>query len=104
MHYKYHTGKNEEFHQESYPDVLTELESIHRDSARMSGNFKSDIVISFLKDHSLDIRWIEMNPKFVKFMTARSVSTVHLESRFASCQGNSLFLGGLESCIKKQLR
>jgi hypothetical protein len=103
MFYKYIVSENDEFREGSYPNVIRELQNINRDTARMSGSFKSDIAISFLKDHSLEIRWIDKNPKFVKFMTSRSLPTVHIEALFESSRGNAFFLAALEECIRREL-
>jgi hypothetical protein len=103
MFNKYIVSEDDEFREGFYPDVMEELQNINRDSARMSGSFKSDIAISFLKDHSLEIGWIDRNPKFVKFMTSRSSSTAHIESLFESSRGNASFLAALEACVRRQL-
>ena len=103
MFNKYIVSEGDKFHEGSYPAVMEELQNINRDTARMSGTFKGDIAISFLKDHSLEIRWIDKNPKFVKFMTSRALSTSHIESLFESSRGNASFLAALEECIKRQL-
>ena len=103
MFNKYIVSEGDEFHEGSYPGVIQELQNINRDTARMSGSFKSDIAISFLKDHSLEIRWIDKNPKFVKFMTSRSLSTAHIESLFESSRGNASFVAALEACIRREI-
>lgn len=104
MYHKYEVNSDDQFQQDAYPSVISELENINRNTARMSGSFRSDIVISFLKDHSLEIQWIEKNPKLVKFITSRSLPTSHIESLFESCRGNRSFLTGFEACIKRQLQ
>ena len=103
MFSKYIVSEHDEFREGFYPNVIEELQNINRDTARMSASFKSDIAISFLKDHSLEIAWIDKNPKFVKFMTSRSLSTAHIESLFESSRGNASFLAALEACIRREL-
>lgn len=104
MRHKYEVREQDMFDQVFYPDVMNELEAINVNTRRMSGNDKSDIVISFLKDHCIKIGWVERNPKLVKYITSRSLATTHIESLFDSCRGNTSFLGGFEACIRKQLR
>lgn len=104
MFIQYRVNSDDAFQRELYPNVISELEEIGRNISRMSGDFKSEIVISFLKDHSLDIQWIAKNPKLVKFMTSRSITTSHLESLFESCRRNESFLMGFEAFVKKKLQ
>lgn len=104
MYNKYEVGSSDRFDQKVYPNVLSELEAIHKSTQRMSGDNKSDIVISFLKDHCIKIEWIAKNPKVAKFITSRSLATPHIESLFESCRGNQSFLNGFEDCIKRQLQ
>ena len=99
----YDITDTERFDQNSYPHVIHELESISKDSLRMSGTNKSDIAISFLKDHCIKMDWTATNPKFVKFITSRSLATSHIESLFNSCRENQPFLQQFENYIKKQL-
>ncbi|MEX1241675.1 MAG: hypothetical protein WEB30_18270 [Cyclobacteriaceae bacterium] len=103
MHHKYEVKEQDMFDQVSYPEVIKELETINENTRRMSGNNKSDIVISFLKDHCINMDWVERNPKLVKYITSRSLVTAHIESLFESCRGNRPFLSGFEACIRKQL-
>lgn len=104
MFIQYRVNTDDAFQRELYPNVIDEIEEIGRNTARMSGDYKTEIVISFLKDHSLDIKWIAKNPKLVKFMTSRSVTTSHLESLFESCRGNEAFLKEFEAFVKRKLQ
>lgn len=103
--YKQYTVANEDaFHHERYPNIIDELEEIGRKTTRMPGDSKGEIVISFLKDHSIAINWIRKNPKLVKFITSRSVSTSHLESLFESCRGNHSFLSEFEAFVRQKIQ
>ena len=104
MQHRYMISVDDQFQQNAFPDVVSEVEDIHRNTFRMSSTFKSDIVISFLKDHRLETHWVDKNPKLVKFMTSRSLATAHIESLFDSCRGNIPFLVGFEAFIKRQLQ
>jgi hypothetical protein len=104
MYNRYNVNSGDAFQRELYPNVINELEEIGRNTSRMSSDFKNEIIISFLKDHSLQVDWIAKNPKVAKFMTSRSVCTSHLESLFQSCRGNDSFLSGFEEFVKKKLQ
>src|SRR5690554_1442606 len=93
--------KDDSFRFELHPNAVGELEEISRNTLRMSGHFKSEIIISYLKDHSLDMHWIAKNPKLAKYIASRSVSTSHLESLFESCRDNDAFLKGFEAFVRK---
>ena len=104
MYNQLQINKDDSFQFKLYPDVVDELEEITRNTLRMSGHFKSEIIISYLKDHSLDMHWIAKNPKLAKYITSRSVSTSHLESLFESCRDNDTFLKGFEAFVRKKLQ
>src|SRR5690606_35745017 len=96
--------KDDSFQYELYPNAVDELEEIRRNTLRMSGHFKSEIIISYLKDHSLDMHWIAKNPKLAKYITSRLVSTSHLESLFESCRENNSFLNEFEAFVRTKLQ
>lgn len=104
MYNQYRITNGDQFQSERYPNAITELEEIGRSTVRMSRTYKAEIIISFLKDHSVDVLWIQTNPKVVKFMTSRTVSTSHLESLFEGGRGNESFLKNFEACIRRHVQ
>lgn len=65
--------------------------------------FKVEIIISYLKDHSLNADWIEANPAFARTITCGFFKTSHLESLLESCRNNKVFLKDVEDHIRKEL-
>jgi hypothetical protein len=62
--------------------------------------FKAEIVISYLRDHSLKNEWISANPEVVKFLLSSSFVTVHMESLFNYCRLKPDYRQSFESYIK----
>lgn len=70
----------------------------------MNTAFKEQVVISFLKHHSIASKWLETDTEICKLVTSGAVTVSHLESLFHSARDNQNFLDGLENYIKTQLR
>jgi hypothetical protein len=101
-----HTYKIKEldtFIEQLYPNVVEEVIGIRKRSAEMKSPHKADIIVSFLKDHSIKSEWLQTNKDISKLMTSGSLNVSHLESLFGSCRQNAIFLSGLESYIKSSL-
>jgi hypothetical protein len=79
------------------------LADINNGTAGVSGMYKGEIIISFLKDHSVKNDWVNANPVFAGLITSRHFDTVHLESLFESCRINSEFTTKLEEFIRKNI-
>lgn len=94
---------NEKFNPVNYPNAISELSAISMGVADTSIYFKVEIIISFLKNHSLQTNWVEANPKLSRMITSGFFKTSHLESLFQSCRSNKVFLNDFEAYIGKQL-
>jgi hypothetical protein len=103
MFYNYDVKGDDIFAGRLYPDVVKELDGLGRGFAGMHGDHKADIVISFLKDHSIRSEWLGTNTALVRSLTSGSPGAPHLEALFISCKGNPTFLKGLEDYIKHRI-
>jgi len=86
-----------------FPLAVNELMALKQRSIGINTPFKTQIAISFLKDHSITSKWLETDREIVKLMTSGALDIAHLESLFSSCRQNPKFLEGLETYIKEQL-
>jgi hypothetical protein len=91
------------FYENESPEMIKELLALGVLTAHTPVYFKAEIIISFLKNHSLKNKWIEANPVLAELMISGSSVTTHLESLFESARGKKDFLLAYESYIKTQI-
>jgi len=96
----YNIKETDSFHPDDYPKVVKELADINNAIAGLSELHKGDIIVSFLKDHSLKNIWLSANPALTELFTSRHFVTTHLESLFDSCRINNRFTEELEEYIQ----
>jgi len=91
------------FDENKSPEMMKELSALGNLAAYTPVNFKAEIIISFLKNHSLENKWIEANPILARLITSGSATTKHIESLFESSRGKKEFLLAYESYITAQV-
>jgi hypothetical protein len=99
LHY-YRIEEGEQFNSINCPMVVGQLLSLKEGMALLPHVNKDDIVISFLKDHSIKNDWIASNPEVSATMITSSFAVSHIEAYFESCKGNTSFSNSFESFIK----
>ena len=100
---KYNIRNTDQFRPDDYPKILNELSDISSGIAGLSGLHKEDIIVSFLKDHSLKNEWLTANPAVAGLITSKHFETTHLESLFDSCRVNIRFAEDLEDFVRKNV-
>jgi hypothetical protein len=98
---KYDIAQTERFNPDNFPSVIDELNVLNESIHSLPAAHKADIIISYLKDHSLKTEWIGANPELTGLITSNFFRTSHIELLFASCRGNATFLTGFEEHLKK---
>lgn len=93
----------EKFSAANYPKAMHELTALNQGISHISIYFKVEIILSYLKDHSLKTDWVEANPALARMITCGFFKTSHLESLFESCRKNKVFLNDFEEHIGRQL-
>jgi hypothetical protein len=91
------------FEESVYPGIVKEIEALQETMLEIKGLHKIEIIISFLRFHSIKTEWISTNKDVTRLMTSRSVGTSELEELFDSSKKNSGFSNELESYIKAKL-
>jgi len=94
---------NEQFNAANYPRAMSEFSTLRSGISEASVYFKVEIVVSYLKNHSLQTEWVDANPALTRMVTSGFFKTSHLESLFASARDNKIFIRDLEEYIRKQL-
>ena len=84
-------GEIEVFSPENYPEVIAELKEMLKIINNIPLYFKREIIISYLRDHSIKTDWRDANPEMAALMVSGSLKTSNLEALFASCRWNKKF-------------
>ena len=95
--------ENEKFKPVNYPVAMSELSALRSGIAETPIYFKVEIVISYLKNHSLQAAWVDANPALTRMITSGFFKTTHLESLFESGRNNKTFLKDFEEYISNLL-
>src|SRR5688572_4030933 len=104
MSYNTSTIKDyERFSPANYPNAVYELSALNQGISDIPIYFKVEIIISYLKNHTLKTEWIDANPALARMITSGFFKTSRLESLFESCRNNKVFLTDFEDYISKQL-
>jgi hypothetical protein len=91
------------FDERDFPEITFELLSLKQKVSGLEGQHKEEIIISYLKDHSIKTTWVETYPKLTAIMISSTLPVLHLEHLFESCRKNTAFLAAFENYIHRQL-
>jgi len=99
---KYLVGLTDQFNPANYSSVNDEICIINERTDSLPLHYKVEIIISFLKDHSIQNNWVEANPELAELVTSKSLFTGSIESLFDSCRNNPSFGQDLETYLKEK--
>ena len=94
---------SETFDISRYPEVESEMAIISKHLHNLRADHKTEIVISFLKDHSIKTSWLVESDKVVKMMRSGFFKTSSIETLFTACKHNARFLEEFERYIRLAL-
>lgn len=93
---------NEEvFDASKFPEIIKELYTLKENTAHTSVYFKPEIIISYLKSHSIKTEWVNSNPALVKLMTSNVFATARTELFFESNRNNMIYIRSYEAYIRE---
>ena len=104
MHQKYHIKAGDRFNADNSPMVATQVNALQKELAEFPQENKENIVVSYLKNHSIKTEWILSNPKLTYKVTSGTLAISEIEAYFEYSKGNIIFQNDLENFIKLQLR
>jgi hypothetical protein len=99
---KYLVGASEKFKSENYPLVNVEVTVINEKTFNAPLFYKDEIIISFLKDHSLHYDWIHANPELAELVTSGEMFTGSIESLFEASRNNLDFREDFEQYLAER--
>ena len=100
---KYLISDNETFNEGNYPKMQEELAVLKQAVSNLPALHKAEMIISYLKSHSLRNDFIQANPRLAEMMSSNRQTTGHIEALFDSCKGNKVFLQDFERHLEKEL-
>ena len=99
---KYVIGASDKFKSENFPLINVEVTAINEKTLHAPLFYKDEIIISFLKDHSLHYDWINANPELTELVTSGEMFTGSIESLFEACRNNPGFREDLEQHLTER--
>lgn len=104
IHYhQYHIKATDHFTASDFPKVQAELDTIVKDPRGHAPGMKGEIILSYVKDHSLKKEWLEIHPELTTLLTGRHFTTVNLEALLESSRQNKPFRESLEAYIRQEI-
>lgn len=98
---RYQVQNTDNFDPADYQFVNEEVQRINEQTVELPTFFKSEIIISFLKNHYLHNDWMQANPELTKLVISGSLLTGTTESLFESSHNNPVFRQHLEIYLTK---
>ena len=87
----------------SHPEVVKEIKVMACQVSKVPGSFKREILISFLKNHSINIDWLLGNDEVVQMVTSGPLKMYRTERLFELRRGNKIFIADLEGYIGTEM-
>lgn len=98
---KYLIKDNDQFDPEFFSFVMEDMKLIREQTDHVLPAFKTEIILSFLKNHSLDKEWLNANPELAKLINSGTLPTSNIESLFDSCLNRPVFRQQMEAFFAK---
>lgn len=90
----------DQFTAANYPEIVTEWNTIQSLFKQSKSLLNIDLLISFIKDHSMDISQMNANPEWAKKINSYSLSFTHTEKLFSENINQKKFREQLEEYIR----
>lgn len=90
------------FDPDFFLSINEEIDSINLQTGHLPEILKPEIIVSFVKDHSLQNDWILANPELATLVTSGSLFTGSIEALFDSCRNNPSFRQDLENFLREK--
>lgn len=96
----YHIKDTDRFNPYLFPEVKEELDALFSGMYTFTSADKENIIICFLKNHSLHSHWLREQPDICRLLTEGKYRTSNIESLFEAAAGNRQFLHSFEEYIR----
>lgn len=102
-YHQYSIKQTDLFDANDFPAIQLELADLKTASRDIVAGNKTDILLSFLKNHSIKTAWFDKNREFIALLTGGYFKTSHLEALFESGRSHPAFMAGFEEYFEKTL-
>jgi hypothetical protein len=99
---KYLIKTTDRFDPDYFSSINDEVDVIKSKTEHLSESFKPEIIVSFLKDHSIQNSWTIANPDLTALVTSGSLFTGNIESLFESSRTNPGYRQDLEKYLMEK--
>lgn len=100
VYHKFLIGEADRFDPANFPQLATCLAQIVVQLNREQAGPKADMLLSFVKDHSINSQQVIDHPKVASLLSTKSLPLGTIEDLFESSRNNLLFKKGLETHIR----
>lgn len=102
-YHKYLIKSSDHFEASNFPGVDENLNLIVSELKDKPQNFQIEMLLSFLKGHSINTEYVNSNPQLAALISSKILSFKNLEALFESSQNNPVFRQELELYVKAWL-
>lgn len=92
--------ENEEFDPSSFSFADDDVQTIKEQTASVSRILRAEIIVSFMKYHSLKTEWLTVNPELTSLVSTGRLRTENFEALFEACRNQATFSNKLETYLK----
>jgi hypothetical protein len=103
QHKEYSIKDTDQFNAKDYSIIANEVAFIVKQTSGMLPAYKEDIIISYLKDHSIKNIWITANPLLANLVTSNVLLTSNIEALFDASRTNMVFKKQFETFLIEML-
>ena len=97
---RYLVNESDRFDPANYISMGIEIARINAQTAAMPAGIKVEMLLSFLKNHSIPVALATANPQLVKLIESGSLFTGDIEALFESAQPHTNFSSQLEKHLR----
>lgn len=95
---------NDQFLPYDFPQIDEDLDILAASMAKLPSEQNTEMLLSFVKEHSMQSEWVSANPVLAEMICTKSLPVKNLEALFASCRRNLLFRIQLEEYIMQKFK
>jgi hypothetical protein len=99
---KYLVKDTDHFDPDHFPELMEDIDTIHVGMDATPTALNAEMLLSFLKSHSIRTEWVNANPQLAEMISSKSLPITGLEALFESCTENRDFRIQLEEHIRER--
>jgi hypothetical protein len=96
---KYVVKDTDEFNASLFPEIGADIASIRKEMYKHSHRLNVDVLISFVKYHSIKSEWANANPVIAEMISSKTLRIGNMEALFSNSKNNPAFQKQFEEYI-----